>query len=71
MSTNAMMNRIAKASPRLQAWMAGHFYVLSVLTAAFTELFVRGRLNIAGGLGLRDRRKRSSRRLAGIVGSGR
>jgi len=45
-----MMERIAEASPRFKARMAGVFSLLSLLTAAFTELFVRGRLNIAGGL---------------------
>jgi hypothetical protein len=50
MSTAVMMERIADASPRFKARMAGVLYLLSVLTAAFTELFVHGRLNIAGGL---------------------
>lgn len=36
--------------PRFKARLAGALYLLSVLTAAVTELFVRGRLNIAGGL---------------------
>jgi hypothetical protein len=45
-----MMERIAEASPRFKARMAGALNLLSGLTAAFTELFVRGRLNIAGGL---------------------
>jgi Domain of unknown function (DUF4386) len=45
-----MMERIAEASPRFKARMAGVLSLLSLLTAAFTELFVRGRLNIAGGL---------------------
>jgi Domain of unknown function (DUF4386) len=45
-----MMKRIAEASPRLKARIAGGLYVLSVLTAASTELFVHGKLNIAGGL---------------------
>ncbi len=50
MSTAVMMERIAEVSPRLKARIAGILYLLSVLTAASTELFVRGRLNIAGGL---------------------
>jgi Domain of unknown function (DUF4386) len=50
MSTAVMMERIAEASPRFKARMAGIFSLLSLLTAAFTELFVRGRLNIAGSL---------------------
>jgi hypothetical protein len=45
-----MMKRIAEASPRFKARMAGALHLLSALTAAFTELFFRGRLNIAGGL---------------------
>jgi hypothetical protein len=45
-----MMERIREASPRFKARIAGALYLLSVVTAAFTELFVRGRLNIAGGL---------------------
>jgi hypothetical protein len=50
MSTAVMMERIAELSPRFKGRMAGVLYLLSVLTAALTELFVRGRLNIAGGL---------------------
>jgi hypothetical protein len=50
MSTSVLMEPIAKASPRFKARIAGALYLLSVVTAAFTELFVRGRLNIAGGL---------------------
>jgi Domain of unknown function (DUF4386) len=50
MSTAVMMERIAEVSPRFKARMAGVLYLLSALTAGFTELFVRGRLNIAGGL---------------------
>jgi hypothetical protein len=50
MSATVRMERIAEVSPRFKARMAGVLYLLSVLTATFTELFVRGRLNIAGGL---------------------
>jgi hypothetical protein len=50
MSAAVMMERISKVSPRFKARIAGILYLLSVLTAAFTELFVRGRLNIVGGL---------------------
>jgi hypothetical protein len=42
--------RIAKASPRFRARLAGALWLLSFLVAAFTESFVRGSLNIAGGL---------------------
>jgi hypothetical protein len=45
-----MLERIADASPRLKARIAGALYLLSFLTAAFTELFARGGLNFAGGL---------------------
>jgi hypothetical protein len=47
MSAAAKMKQIAETSPRLKARMAGVFYLLTMLTAAFTELFVRisGRLN--------------------------
>jgi hypothetical protein len=50
MSTTGMMERIAETSPRFKARLAGALYLLSLLTAASTELFLRGRLNIAGGL---------------------
>jgi hypothetical protein len=50
MSAAEMMQRIAKLSPRFRARMAGVLYLLSVVTAACTELFLRGRLNVAGGL---------------------
>jgi hypothetical protein len=44
-----MMERIADVSPRFKARMAGVFSLFSLLTTAFTELYVRGWLNIAGG----------------------
>lgn len=50
MSTAVLMEPILKLSPRFEARIAGALYLFSVVTAAFTELFVRGRLNIAGGL---------------------
>jgi uncharacterized protein DUF4386 len=43
------MKRIAEASPRLKARIAGALYLLSVLTAVFGEFFVR-RLEIAADL---------------------
>ncbi len=43
------MKRIAEASPRFKARMAGVLYFFSLLTAGFTETFVRGRWNYAGG----------------------
>jgi hypothetical protein len=50
MRAAVMMERITDASPRLKARFAGALYLLSFLTAAFTELFARGTLNLAGGL---------------------
>jgi hypothetical protein len=46
------MGRIAEASPRFKARMAGVFYLVTMLTAAFTEIYVRvrGRLNFASDL---------------------
>jgi hypothetical protein len=45
----AMMKRITEASPRSKARMAGALNFFSLLTAGFTEIFVRGRLNFVGG----------------------
>jgi Domain of unknown function (DUF4386) len=50
MSIAVLMKLVAEVSARFKARMAGAFSLFSLLTAAFTELFVRGRLNIAGGL---------------------
>jgi hypothetical protein len=50
MRAAVMMERIAGASPRLKARIAGGLYLVSFLTAALTELFARGSLNFAGGL---------------------
>jgi hypothetical protein len=50
MSAAVMMQRIADASPRSKARIAGALYLLSVVTVASAELFLRGRLNVAGGL---------------------
>ncbi len=50
MSAALTMERIAEAPPRSKARIAGVIYVLSVLTAALTEMFGRGGLNVAGGL---------------------
>ena len=44
------MEHIREASPRFKARVAGIFYLLAVLTAAFAEGFVRGRLLYAAGL---------------------
>jgi hypothetical protein len=45
-----MTERMAAASPRFKAKIAGVLYLLSVLTAAFAEIVIRGSLNVAGGL---------------------
>jgi hypothetical protein len=50
MSKPRMMGRFAEAPPRVKARIAGALNLLSGLTAAFTELFVRGTMNIVGGL---------------------
>jgi hypothetical protein len=50
MSATVTMERIAEVSPRFKARMAGVLYLLSLLTATFTELFAHGKLNIEGGL---------------------
>jgi hypothetical protein len=50
MRTDVVMERIVEASPRLKARIAGVFDLLAVLTAAFAEGFVRGRLLYAAGL---------------------
>src|SRR5258708_27394072 len=49
MSTAEMMKRIAEASPRFKARIAGVFYLLTFLTGGFA-LIVRGRLGSAAGL---------------------
>jgi len=45
-----MMKRIAEASPRFKARIAGVLFLLLVLTAGFTEFFARGRLSFAADL---------------------
>jgi len=49
MRAAVMMERIAEASPRFKARIAASLNFFSLVTAALTELFVRGRLNYAGG----------------------
>jgi hypothetical protein len=46
---SAAVKRIAEASPRFKARIAGLLYFFSLLTAGFTETFAHGRLNYAGG----------------------
>ena len=48
--TTLSMERTAGAPPRFKAKTAGVLYLLSVLVASFAEIFVQGRMNVAGGL---------------------
>jgi hypothetical protein len=50
MNAAVMMKRIAEASPRFKARIAGDLFLLSLLAAAFGEFIVRGRLEFAGDL---------------------
>jgi Domain of unknown function (DUF4386) len=50
MNTTLTIGRIAAASPRFKARLAGALYLLGVLTAAFTEIFVHGGLSVVGAL---------------------
>jgi hypothetical protein len=45
-----MMKRIREVSPHLKARIAGVLFLLVILTAAFTEFFVRGRLGFTADL---------------------
>jgi hypothetical protein len=47
MSTSVMTERIAEASPRFKARIAGVFYLLTVLARMFVEIFVRNRLVVS------------------------
>src|ERR1700749_1306068 len=47
-STNVMTDRIAEASPRLLARMAGVFYLINILTGIFAQGFVSERLVVSG-----------------------
>ena len=47
MVTAIMMERIAEASPRFKARIAGFFYLVTILTRMFVEIFVRGRLVVS------------------------
>jgi hypothetical protein len=50
MSTAGMMERIAEASPRFKARIAGVLYLTSFVVGIFGEFVVRGRLGFAVGL---------------------
>jgi hypothetical protein len=45
-----MLKRIQETSPRFKARIAGVLFLLVILTAAFTEFLVRGRLGFAANL---------------------
>jgi hypothetical protein len=47
MSTSVMMERIAAASPRLNARIAGLFYLLTILARVIADAFVRNRLVVS------------------------
>jgi uncharacterized protein DUF4386 len=47
MSTAVMMQRIAEASPRFKARIAGVLYLLTIVTRMFVEIFVRNRLVVS------------------------
>ncbi len=48
MSTDVTKERIAEASPRLTARIAGALYLLTILTGVFAQMFVSGRLVVDG-----------------------
>jgi hypothetical protein len=50
MSAAVMMKRIAETSPGFKARMASVFFLLTMLTATFSELVVRGKLSFAADL---------------------
>jgi hypothetical protein len=45
-----MLKRIGEASPSLKARVAGGLFLLVIITAAFTQFFIRGRLGFAADL---------------------
>ena len=47
MNTLELPERIAEASPRFKARIAGVFYLLTILTRMFVEIFVRNRLVVS------------------------
>src|SRR6202049_2848052 len=47
MSTAVMMERIAEASPRFKARIAGVFYLLTIVTRVIADAFVRNRLVVS------------------------
>jgi hypothetical protein len=51
MSTSGMTERIAEASPRFYARIAGFLYLIVIVGGLFAEIFVRGRLVVWGRRG--------------------
>src|SRR6266496_1643050 len=47
MSTAVMMKQIVEVSPSSKARIAGFFYLLTILTRMFVEIFVRNRLVVS------------------------
>jgi hypothetical protein len=47
MNTDVLTKRIAEASPRFKARIAGVFYLLTILARMFVEIFVRNRLVVS------------------------
>ena len=50
MSAALRMERITETSPRFKARTAGVFFLLTMMTSALNDLFVRGRLGFAGNI---------------------
>ena len=48
MSVAVRTERIAEASPRFKARIAGVLYLIIIIAASFAEFFVRGRLVVGG-----------------------
>jgi hypothetical protein len=48
MNTPALTERIAEASPRLYARIAGLLYLIVIVGGVFAEIFVRGKLVVHG-----------------------
>ena len=73
MSTVVMIGRIAEASPRSLARMAGVFYLLAILTGVFAQGFISERLVVSvsilslASLGPRKKRIEANCSISGDV----